>query len=228
MTSQPDSTGKTRAQSGAGLEPAQDTREAVAETPDLTRPDTEAARANGSLLLPIARAAIGKEFGLVRPTDETASWLQEPGATFVTLTKSGRLRGCIGSLEPWRQLVVDIKANAVSAAFRDPRFGPLLRHEFAEIRIEVSLISAAEPVAFTSEAEALAALRPGVDGVIFEWGRRRSTFLPLVWEQLPDVEEFMGHLKRKAGLPVNFWADDVALSRYTVSSWHESGRQEPS
>jgi AmmeMemoRadiSam system protein A len=152
-----------------------------------------------------------------------AEWLEHPGASFVTLTKGGDLRGCIGSLEAHRPLAEDVRANAVAAAFRDPRFMPLSREEFGDIRVEVSLLSPTEPLAAGSEAEALAALRPGVDGVVFEYAHHRSTFLPQVWEQLPQPAEFLAHLKRKAGLPQDFWAADVRLSRYTVSKWKEQG-----
>jgi hypothetical protein len=96
--------------------------------------------------------------------------------------------------------------------------------EFELIRVEVSLLTPAEPLVAASEAEALRRLRPGVDGVIFEYGRYRSTFLPQVWEQLPDPAEFLAHLKRKAGLPADFWAEGVRLSRYGVVKWKEETR----
>jgi hypothetical protein len=131
------------------------------------------------------------------------------------------LRGCIGTLESHRSLLADVKSNAVSAALRDPRFPPLSASEIGITRIEVSLLSPTEPMVFKDEADALAQLRPGVDGVVFEAGHLRSTFLPQVWEQLPTPQLFMAHLKSKAGLPENFWADNIKLSRYTVSKWHE-------
>lgn len=181
-------------------------------------PSTDA----GQTLLPIARASIARALGRDLAASETAPWLLEPGACFVTLTQQGELRGCIGSLEAHRPLLADVKANAVAAAFRDPRFSPLSEHELDVVEIEVSQLSLMQPLTFASEAEALAQLRPGVDGVVFEFGARRSTFLPQVWEQLPDTQEFMAHLKRKAGLPVSFWAAEVRLQRYTVSKWKES------
>jgi uncharacterized protein len=176
----------------------------------------------GHTLLPIARASIARTLGRSLAASETAPWLLDPGACFVTLTQQGELRGCIGSLEARRPLLVDVKANAVAAAFRDPRFSPLVVNELEHTEIEISLLSPMQALTFAGEAEALAQLRPGVDGVVFEFGARRSTFLPQVWEQLPDTQEFMAHLKRKAGLPASFWAAEVRLQRYTVSKWKES------
>ena len=176
----------------------------------------------GRVLLPIARAAISTALGLVHRADEDASWLKEEGACFVTLTQSQQLRGCIGTLEAHRPLLADVKANAQAAAMRDPRFSPLTAAELDRTEIEVSVLSAMQALQFTDETEALAQLQPGVHGVVFEFGRHRSTFLPQVWEQLPSVVEFMTHLKYKAGLSANFWAEEVKLSCYTVSKWKES------
>ncbi len=177
----------------------------------------------GRALLALARQAIAIEQGL--PGDGVtadAPWLRAPGATFVTLTQHGRLRGCIGSLQAYRPLWLDVQANAVAAAMHDPRFPPLPAHEFDGTGIEVSLLSPAQTLAFDSEADALAQLRPGVDGVVLEYGRHRSTFLPQVWAQLPDADEFMAQLKRKAGLPPHFWAPGLRLARYTVEKWIET------
>ncbi len=176
----------------------------------------------GQILLAIARNAIAKQFGQPFSAKTDAPWLQEPGATFITLMQGGELRGCIGSLQAHRSLLEDVKANAVAAAFRDPRFPPLQQADLNNISVEVSLLSPSEPMAFDSEQQALAQLRPKLDGVIFEYGLYRSTFLPQVWEQLPDPKIFMAHLKQKAGLESNFWADSVKLSRYSVSKWKES------
>lgn len=173
----------------------------------------------GDILPPIARAEIARKFGIRQEADETAHWLSDPGACFVTLTEQGALRGCIGSLEAHRPLLQDVKANAVAAAFRDPRFTPLLEGELAHIAVEVSLLSPAQALRFENERDALSRLRPGVDGIIFQHGHHRSTFLPQVWEQLPDPEDFMAHLKHKAGLPQDFWSNEVELSRYTVEKW---------
>jgi AmmeMemoRadiSam system protein A len=175
----------------------------------------------GALLLTIARAAIARELGREARSPEEAPWLHEPGATFVTLRQRGELRGCIGSLEPRRTLVQDVKANAVSAAFRDPRFRPLALDELDTTQVEVSLLSALESLAFQDEPQALAQIERGVHGVTFEYGYHRSTFLPQVWEELPDIHEFIAHLKQKAGLPPDFWDPEVRLARYTVSKWGE-------
>lgn len=184
---------------------------------ELEQPDEE----KGSTLLKLARAEIGSKLGQPATPPAQAGWLAEPGASFVTLTRQGELRGCVGTLEAHRPLGLDVRENAVAAAFRDPRFMPLSRVEFDEIRVEVSLLSPTEALVVASEEHALASLRPGIDGVVFEYAQYRSTFLPQVWEQLPEPAEFMAHLKRKAGLPMDFWAEDVRLSRYTVSKWKE-------
>ena len=178
----------------------------------------------GAILLPIARAKIASEFGRVMQVDEQHAWLQDKGACFVTLTQQGELRGCIGTLEAHRTLLQDVKANAHAAAFRDPRFPPLAASELEETDVEVSLLSAMTPLRFSGERDALTQLKPGLHGVVFEFGQHRSTFLPQVWEQLPDVVEFMAHLKYKAGLPPDFWDDEVKLSCYTVSKWKESDK----
>jgi AmmeMemoRadiSam system protein A len=176
----------------------------------------------GAVVVPIARGAIASELGVPFATDESAAWLDEPAATFVTLRQDGDLRGCMGTLEAHRSLRLDLKHNAVAAAFRDPRFRPLTRRELPATEVEVSILSATEPLAFVSEDDARAALRPFVDGVVFEYGVYRSTFLPQVWEQLPDPGEFLGQLKRKAGLPADFWAPGVRLARYTVAKYLEA------
>ncbi len=176
----------------------------------------------GHLLVPLARAAIGSELGRAAPAPADAEWLLAPGATFVTLTRDGQLRGCIGTLAAHRPLAEDVTANAIAAAFRDPRFKPLTDDEFVTVRIEVSLLSPAEPLNCEDEAAALAQLRPGIDGVIFQYGHHRSTFLPQVWAQLPDRTEFLTQLKYKAGLPPDFWSSEAKLSRYTVSKWCET------
>ncbi|HYA20244.1 MAG TPA: AmmeMemoRadiSam system protein A [Burkholderiales bacterium] len=167
-------------------------------------------------VLPIARATIGQALGRQTTADESAPWLQELRACFVTLKIRGELRGCIGSLQAQRSLLADLKANALAAAFRDPRFDPLTDAEFNHTRIEVSLISTIQLINFTDEQDALNQLRPAIDGIIFEHQNRRSTFLPQMWESLPSPRAFMELLKKKAGLSPSFWAEDVKLSRYTV------------
>ena len=177
----------------------------------------------GPILLILARNAIASHFALpTRPIAEShAPELAAPGATFVTLTQHGQLRGCIGSLEAWRPLRQDVQQNALAAALRDPRFEPLTADELPFTRVEVSLLTPAEPMTFTSEVDALAQLRPDIDGVIFSVGGRRSTFLPQVWEQLPTPVLFMAHLKQKAGLPADYWSPAVQVERYAVKKWKE-------
>lgn len=180
----------------------------------------------GETLLPIARASIALALGRAYEAAEDASWLQEQGACFVTLTQRGRLRGCIGTLQAHRSLRADVKANALAAAFRDPRFAPLAATELDHTGIEVSLLSPMQAMDFSSEADALAQLQPGLDGVVLEFGSCRSTFLPQVWAQLPSAGEFIAQLKYKAGLPFDFWAEGVRLHRYTVSKWKETDLQQ--
>jgi len=192
--------------------PEQD-RSAESEQPD--------AAEKGSTLLNLARTEIASKLGHDVSSPAQAGWLAEPGACFVTLTRQGELRGCVGTLEAHRPLELDVRENAVAAAFRDPRFMPIAHAEFDQIRVEVSLLSPTEALVVASEEHALASLRPGIDGVVFEYVHYRSTFLPQVWEQLPEPAEFLAQLKRKAGLPKAFWAEGVRLSRYTVSKWKE-------
>lgn len=176
----------------------------------------------GAALLVRARNAIAAQLGQPTRTESAHPALGQPGATFVTLTQDGALRGCIGSLEAHRPLDQDVRANAVAAAFRDPRFPPLTLAELARTRVEVSLLTVPQPMAFTDEADALRQLRPNIDGIIFIAGQRRSTFLPQVWEQLPDPRQFMAHLKQKAGLPADYWSPEVRLQRYEVRKWKEA------
>ncbi|HXF65576.1 MAG TPA: AmmeMemoRadiSam system protein A [Burkholderiales bacterium] len=176
----------------------------------------------GRVLLALARRAIATELGLSHPEHARPSWLEQHGACFITLTSGGRLRGCVGTLRAHRALGEDVRENAIAAAFRDPRFKPLVQEEFFTVALEISVLSALEPLAFASEREALAQLRPGVDGLVFEYGHHASTFLPQVWEDLKEPADFLAHLKYKAGLPPDFWDEEVKLSRYTVTKWRET------
>ncbi|PKO63969.1 MAG: AmmeMemoRadiSam system protein A [Betaproteobacteria bacterium HGW-Betaproteobacteria-16] len=177
----------------------------------------------GHILVPLARREIAQALALSAPAvDQSLPRLQQHGATFVTLTQQRQLRGCIGTLQAYRPLLHDLKANAYAAAFRDPRFSPLQAHELDETDVEVSLLSAMQPLQFRDEQEAWSQLRAGEDGVVLEFGSYRSTFLPQVWEQLPEVRDFMARLKQKAGLPATFWHEEVRLSRYTVRKFRES------
>jgi len=176
----------------------------------------------GSTLLTLARGAIAEALGAAPAAIGPGGWLAVPGATFVTLTRGGELRGCIGTLIAERPLHEDVTHNARAAAFHDPRFLPVTRRELADIAVEISLLSALESLSFESESHLLAQLRPGTDGLLLEHGRRRGTFLPQVWEQLPEPKSFLKHLKHKAGLPTDFWVRDLKVSRYTVTKWRET------
>jgi len=176
----------------------------------------------GLALLAIARNAIEKQLGRNAHTVIPHPALANPAATFVTLTQDGALRGCIGSLEAYRPLAQDVAENAIAAAFRDPRFSPLGEDELKRTRVEVSLLEKPEPLDFKDEADALAQLRPGLDGLILTHGNRRATFLPQVWESLQEPQRFMSQLKLKAGLPAYFWDEDIALARYGVQKWKET------
>ena len=186
----------------------------------------------GRSLVTLARLAIGAELGEVRGIGSDGAGtesaepghpaLEAPGATFVTLFKHGLLRGCIGTLEARRPLGVDVRANAVAAAFDDPRFPRLANEEFIDTSVEVSLLSAPEPMMADGEQDLLAQLRPGVDGLVLEFAGRRATFLPQVWDSLREPTAFLAELKRKAGLPIDFWSAAAHISRYRVTKWRES------
>ena len=175
----------------------------------------------GHALVVLARNAIGASFGAPAAGVPPDPALDRPGATFVTLMQEHELRGCVGSLEPQRALSADVCANALAAAFRDPRFPPLAAHEFQATSVEVSLLSPQEALLFADEKDFVRQLRQGVDGIVLQHGHHRATFLPQVWETLPDPREFVAALKRKAGLREDFWAADVTVARYTVTKWKD-------
>jgi hypothetical protein len=176
----------------------------------------------GRTLLLIARDAIESAlFRRERSFAGGAGWLQLRGASFVTLTSGGALRGCIGSLEIARSLGEDVAANALAAAFEDPRFPKLTRDEWPGSRVEVSVLSAPKPVRFADEADLLAQLRPGEDGVILEHEGRRATYLPQVWEGLPDKRRFLEELAKKAGLPEGTRLARCRIARYRVRKFVE-------
>lgn len=171
-------------------------------------------------LLALARDSIrhGLEFGKpmrVDPRDYPGD-LGENRATFVTLLHGKQLRGCIGMLEAIRPLAEDVSENAFAAAFRDGRFPPLRESEFNGLEIHISILTPAEAMQFASEQDLLNQLRPGMDGLILEEGWRKSTFLPSVWETLPDPVQFLRRLKEKAGLPAAYWSDAIRAYRYTT------------
>jgi len=170
------------------------------------------------LLLDLARASIRHGVQAGRPLkvvlEELADELLAPRACFVTLEKNGRLRGCIGSLEARRPLAVDVAENAFAAAFRDPRFPPVQGDDVEELEIHLSLLTPPVVMTFSSEADLLAQLRPGVDGLILSDGQFRGTFLPSVWAELPTPQLFLTQLKRKAGLAADYWSPSVRIWRY--------------
>jgi AmmeMemoRadiSam system protein B/AmmeMemoRadiSam system protein A len=175
----------------------------------------------GNTLLSIARGSIEAAMQKKSLPQRSESWLAQAGASFVTLMRAGSLRGCIGSLEAVRPLGIDVAENARGAAFRDPRFGALTGDEWLQCRVEVSLLSAPKPLSFADEADLLAQLRPGEDGVILESAGRRGTFLPQVWDALPDPRRFMQELAKKAGLAVDERLARCRVSRYRVIKWSE-------
>lgn len=177
----------------------------------------------GKILLTIAREAIAERFGLIDDAQalDEPPWLWEQAATFVTLTIDGSLRGCIGTLEAYRPLVDDLRANARSAAFEDPRFAPLSESEFHLSRLEVSLLTPIEPMSAHGEDAVAVKLRPHIDGVVLRYGNHGATFLPQVWSQLPEPGQFLAHLKAKAGLPPDFWHEGLLLFTYQVEKYCE-------
>ena len=176
---------------------------------------------HGGTLLALAAASIryplsGRKLA-VRPADVAAE-LAAPGASFVTLTRGGELRGCLGSQRAWRPLVTDVIENAAAAASADPRFPRLTKEELPGLGLSLSLLTPDVPVPAATEAELLQALRPGRDGVVLADGAHRGLFLPQMWEELPTPAEFMGWLKRKAGLPQTHWSPSVRVSRFETLS----------
>ena len=145
--------------------------------------------------------------------------LQQAGASFITLTILRQLRGCIGKLTATRPLIEDVAKNAFAAAFEDPRFPPLTAEEFDQLEYHISILNPAEDMEFDSEADLLQQLRPGIDGLILEDRDRRATFLPSVWESLPTASDFLQQLKRKAGLPADYWSNTLQMQRYTVEEF---------
>lgn len=174
-------------------------------------------------LLDIARSSVryGLEHGRALPVIVTdyAHTLQANKASFVTLRIGDDLRGCIGTLEAYRPLVEDVAENAYAAAFRDPRFPPLDKHEYSRLAYHISILSEPEALHFTSEADLLQQLRPGVDGIVLQEGAQRGTFLPQVWESLPEPAMFLRHLKQKAGLSPDYWSNTLKAQRYTVDEF---------
>ena len=177
-------------------------------------------------LLAVAQESIQNGLRNGNPASITSSdysaELQETRATFVTLTINGELRGCIGTLNAYQALVKDVAEHAYAAAFQDPRFTALTQNEFPHLHYHISILSPTEPVEFESEQDLLEKIRPGIDGLVMEEGQHRGTFLPSVWESLPDRHSFLQHLKNKAGLPKNYWSETIRIQRYTVEDIESS------
>ena len=185
----------------------------------------------GAALVALARQTLAGHFGeAIDPAQarHLAARLEDPalqhiGATFVTLTLDERLRGCIGSLSATAPIVTSVRDNALNAAFHDPRFAPLRRHELARVHIEVSVLSEPVPLAYANADELLVRLRPGVDGVIIQKGSASATFLPQVWQQLARPEAFLDHLCTKAGLRPDRWRQgDLVVQVYQVQYFEET------
>jgi len=176
-------------------------------------------------LIGAARESVARGFGHSRPAPLPAEhWstaLCMPGATFTTLTLGGELRGCRGTIEPRRTLIEDVWDNAWASAYDDPRFPPVAVDEVARLGISISVLSPLEPIPAPSEAALVAALEPGVDGLVLSLGAARATFLPSVWRQLPEPREFVAQLKHKAGWPAAFWSPDLKAYRYRTESFAE-------
>ncbi|MBL6983209.1 MAG: AmmeMemoRadiSam system protein A [Anaerolineales bacterium] len=177
-------------------------------------------------LLKLARQ--GLEFGVrgeplpqLAP-DEIPVRLLEPGATFVTLTKGGQLRGCIGTLDPYRSLADDVREHAMAAALKDYRFPQVQSAELDEINIEVSRLTSPHPIEYDGPDDLLAKIQPGVDGLVIRDGPRRATFLPQVWEKLPDPVDFLNQLCRKMGGQPDLWRiRPLEIEVYWVEKYYE-------
>lgn len=175
------------------------------------------------LLKNIARASI--EHGLkhhqalIVDLDTLPEQLKKIRASFVTLEKDHHLRGCIGMLEACRPLAQDVAENSFSAAFSDHRFPPVMAQELEDISIHISILTPAEPIICHTEQELKQQLRPNIDGLILDDGFHKATFLPSVWESLPNTTDFIDHLKLKAGLPSDYWSHEMKAYRYTTESF---------
>jgi AmmeMemoRadiSam system protein A len=180
----------------------------------------------GADLLRLARGSIehGLHHGEPLPVrfDDLPEALTELAATFTTLRLEGELRGCCGTLEAAKPLATDVAYSAFQAAFRDSRFEPVGREEIEGIRLEVSVLSPLESISVIDEADLLDRLTPGTDGLVIVEGWRRATFLPKVWEALPEPRVFLAALKTKCGLPKDYWSERLEFLRYQTTSYAES------
>lgn len=177
-------------------------------------------------LLQLARAALergvrGQEPPVVN-LEAVAPLLRAPGASFVTLTIHGDLRGCIGALEPYQPLALDVREHAVAAALDDPRFLPVAAEELDQIAIEISRLTLPKSLEYQDPLDLLSRLRPNVDGVILRDGTRRATYLPQVWEKIPDKAAFLDSLCTKMGSPPDTWRrKHLEVLTYQVEEFHE-------
>lgn len=174
----------------------------------------------GETLVALARRAIARELGVATGPAPPTGGLDLPGATFVTLMLDGEMHGCMGSMEAFRPLAEDVAANAVAAS-RDARFPPLAADELERVRVEVSVLSPLSEIIFNDEDDAVTRLVPGVDGLLLRVDGLQGTFLPQVWKHYPEPHRFLTELKRKAGLPADFWSPKLRLFRYTVDKYVE-------
>jgi len=176
-------------------------------------------------LLELARSAIASKLSpkdLEEKTSDLPAGVRKKQGCFVTLHKKGMLRGCIGTLEPVKSLADAVGENALHSAFHDTRFSPVTAEELPEIDIEISVLTVPEPLPYTDGEDLKAKLKPGVHGVILSKGGYRSTFLPQVWEQLPDPEIFLSHLCQKGGMHRDCWKKgDVEVRVYEVFHFSE-------
>lgn len=179
---------------------------------------------NDQLLL-VKLAAESVKHGLISgssipvDTQKFSSDLQKLGASFVTLNINKQLRGCIGCLQAYRPLVEDVVENAFAAAFSDPRFPAVTEAEYPVLQYHISILGDAKAMNVSSEQDLIQQLQPGVDGLIIEDGTHRATFLPSVWEQLEKPEDFVRHLKQKAGLSADHWSSSFIAKRYSVEDF---------
>ena len=179
----------------------------------------------GSELLRLGRSSIehGLKHGEPLPVDCDAlhAALSEPAATFTTLRIEGELRGCCGTLEATRPLAKDVAHSAFQAAFHDSRFDPVRREDLERVSVGVSVLSPLEPFPVSDEADLLERLKPGIDGLVIVEGLRRATFLPTVWTMLPEPRQFLAQLKKKCGLPENYWSERLEFLNYQTTSFQE-------
>jgi len=184
----------------------------------------------GKYLLGVARETIKNRLSNIEESQidwkEIPEKFQERLGTFVTVTIEDNLRGCIGHIIPRESLIEGIKENAINAAFKDPRFHPLTKEEFGRIEIEISILTSPQELDYVDAEDLLKKLRPGIDGVILKKGFYEATFLPQVWEQLSEKEEFLSQLCLKAGLSGNSWkTEKLHVSTYQVQAFEEKELQ---